>query len=53
MSVNCQSANDWELIIASIFDQTEPVDPFLHYFLCIGKNKMGIQSFVQLLGPSL
>lgn len=34
MSVNCQSPSDWELIIASVFDQTDPVDAFLHYFLC-------------------
>lgn len=51
--MSCQPANDWELIIASIFDQTEAVDSFLRYFLCVGKHKMGIQCFVQLWGPSL
>lgn len=46
MSANRQSANNGVIIITIIFYQIKPVDII---FLSVGENKMGIQSFVQLL----
>lgn len=46
---NGQLEKNEAIMITIIFDPTKPVDLFLHFFfLSVGENKIGIQSFVQL-----